>query len=135
MLRIGLRGEKEMVVEHRDVTETKALSTHALVLLMELASRAAIENRLPEGKMTVGTRIRIRHFGVSSPGSKVRAVSLLRDIDGCKLFFDVAAFDGSGKIAEGRNEQLIVTREKFLARIEKKVDQMAFSDAKTPEPL
>jgi fluoroacetyl-CoA thioesterase len=127
MLRVGLKGEKEMLVERRHLTDTEALSTHSLVLLMELASRAAIDNCLPEGKMTVGTLIRIRHFGISSPGSKVRAVSFLREIQGRRLVFDVAAFDGSKKIAEGRNEQLIVSREKFLARIEKKADQMFLS--------
>jgi predicted thioesterase len=135
MLRVGLKGEKEMLVEHRHVTDTGALSTHALVLLMELASRAAIENGLPEGKMTVGTFIRIRHFGVSPPGSKVRAVSFLRDIEGRKLVFHVAAFNGSGKIAEGRNEQLIVSKDKFLAKIGKKEEQMVSAGKKPPDPF
>jgi fluoroacetyl-CoA thioesterase len=135
MLRVGLKGEKEMRVERRHLTDTDAFSTHSLVLLMELASRAAIENCLPEGKMTVGTMIRIRHFGISPPGSKVRAVSFLREIAGRRLVFDVAAFDGSVMIAEGRNEQLIVSTEKFLGRIEKKADQMIAAGAKRQEPL
>jgi fluoroacetyl-CoA thioesterase len=107
MLRVGLKGEKEMRVERRHLTDTDAFSTHSLVLLMELASRAAIENCLPEGKMTVGTMIHVRHFGISPTGSKVRAVSFLREIAGRRLVFDVAAFDGSVMIAEGQNEQLI----------------------------
>jgi predicted thioesterase len=129
MLRVGLKGEKEMIVEQGHVTDMDAFSTHSLVLLMEMASRAAIENCLPEGKMTVGTMIRIRHFGLSPPGSKVRAVSVLKNIEGRKLVFDVAAFEGSETIAEGRNEQLIVTTEKFLGRIGKKADQVISADA------
>jgi fluoroacetyl-CoA thioesterase len=130
MLRVGLKGEKEMRVERRHLTDTDAFSTHSLVLLMELASRAAIENCLPEGKMTVGTMIHVRHFGISPTGSKVRAVSFLREIAGRRLVFDVAAFDGSVMIAEGQNEQLIVSTEKFLGRIEKKADQMISAGAK-----
>jgi predicted thioesterase len=127
VLRVGLKGEREMLVESGHVTDMDAFSTHSLVLLMEMASRAAIENCLPEGKMTVGTMIRIRHFGLSPPGSKVRAVSVLRSIEGRKLVFDVAASEGSATIAEGRNEQLIVSKDKFLGRIERKADQMMTS--------
>jgi len=125
-LQIGLKGEKEMLVESRHLasapggTGTEALSTHFLVLLMELASRDAIENLLPEGKMTVGTLIRIRHFGNVPLGSRIRSVSVLKEIDGRRLVFDVVAFDDSGKVAEGRNEQLIVSQDRFLERIEKK---------------
>jgi fluoroacetyl-CoA thioesterase len=135
MLRVGLKGEKEMRVERRHLTDTDAFSTHSLVLLMELASRAAIENCLPEGKMTVGTMIHVRHFGISPTGSKVRAVSFLREIAGRRLVFDVAAFDGSVMIAEGQNEQLIVSTEKFLGRIEKKADQMISAGPKRPDHI
>lgn len=101
-------------------TGTKALSTHFLVLLMELASRNVIENLLPDSKMTVGTLIRIRHFGNVPLGAKIRAVSVLREIDGRRLVFDVVAFDEYGKVAEGQNEQLIVSQDRFLERIGKK---------------
>jgi fluoroacetyl-CoA thioesterase len=47
-------------------------------------------------------------------------VSVLKEIDGRRLVFDVVAFDDSGKVAEGRNEQLIVSQDRFLERIEKK---------------
>ena len=46
--------------------------------------------------------------------------SPLKEIDGRKFFFDVAAYDEFEKIAEGENEQLIVTIDKFLSRIKGK---------------
>jgi len=125
-IEVGLKGEKEMVVEPQDLASVlgnvgaKVLSTHRVVLLMELAARNAIEDRLPEGMMTVGTFIRIKHLAASPLGSQVRGEAHLKKIDGRKLVFDVAAYDEFEKISEGENEQLIVSVEKFLSRIQKK---------------
>lgn len=123
---VGLRGEEKMVVERSDLASmmgnigAEVLSTHRVVLLMELAARNAIKDCLPEGKMTVGTFIRIQHLAATPLGSKVRAEASLREIDGRRLVFDVAVYDKFEKIAEGENEQLIVSIDNFLARIKKK---------------
>jgi predicted thioesterase len=90
---------------------------------MELAARNAIKQSLSEGKMTVGTFIRIHHLAAAPLGLKVCAEAYLKEIDGRKLVFDVAAYDEFEKIAEGENEQLIVSIDKFLARIKKKIVQ------------
>lgn len=128
-LKIGSQGEEEMFVGRDDLANmmgnigAEVLSTHRVVLLMELASRNAIKECLPEGKMTVGTFIRIRHLAATPLGSKVRAEAHLKAIDGRKLIFNVAAYDEFEKIAEGENEQLIVSIDKFLARIKKKTKE------------
>ena len=125
-IQIGLKGKEEMVVERSDLASmmgnigAEVLSTHRVVLLMELAARNAIKQSLPEGKMTVGTFIRIQHFAATPLASKVRAEASLKEIDGRRLVFDVAAYDEFEKIAEGENEQLIVSIDKFLVRIKKK---------------
>jgi len=125
-IRLGLTGEQEMVVERSDLASmmgnigAAVLSTHRVVLLMELAARNAIKDCLPEGKMTVGTFIRIQHFAATPLGSKVRAEASLKKVDGRKLVFDVAAYDEFEKIAEGENEQLIVSIDRFLTRIRTK---------------
>jgi predicted thioesterase len=96
---VGLRGEEKMVVERSDLASmmgnigAEVLSTHRVVLLMELAARNAIKDCLPEGKMTVGTFIRIQHLAATPLGSKVRAEASLREIDGRRLVFDVAVYD------------------------------------------
>ena len=122
-IRIGLRGSKETVVERKDLASevgnmgAEVLSTHYVVLLMELASRSALEGLLPEGKMTVGTQINIRHFGAVPLGARVKAESILTEISGRRLLFDVTAYDDFEKIAEGRNEHLVVSVAGFLRKI------------------
>jgi predicted thioesterase len=125
-IQIGLEGEEEMVVERQDLASmmgnigAEVLSTHRVVLLMELAARNAIKDRLPDGMMTVGTFIRIQHFAASPLGSKIRAEASLKKVEGRKLVFDVVALDEFEKIAEGENEQLMVSINKFLYRMERK---------------
>lgn len=125
-IQTGLKGQEEMVVGHQDLASVmgnigaEVLSTHRVVLLMELAARNAIKDCLPEGKMTVGTFIRIQHLAATPLGSKVRAEAYLKEKNGRRLVFDVAAYDEFEKIAEGENEHLIVSVDKFLARIERK---------------
>jgi len=63
-IEVGLKGEQEMVVHLDDLASVmgnvgaQVLSTHQVVLLMELAARNAIKDVLPPGMMTVGTIIR-----------------------------------------------------------------------------
>jgi len=126
LLSPGLFGQKEMVVEEQHLASVmgnvgvEVLSTHCVVLLMELASRNAVESLLEKGQMVVGTWIGIRHLAAVPKGLKVRAESRLTEISGRKLTFDVVVFDPNEKIAEGVNEMLIVSADKFLEKVKRK---------------
>ena len=73
-LEIGLKGEKEMVVQPEDLASfvgnvgAEVLSTPRVILLMEQAARDAVESALPEGKMAVGTLIKIKHYAAAPLG-------------------------------------------------------------------
>jgi predicted thioesterase len=127
LLSPGLLGQKEMVVEEQHLASVmgnvgvEVLSTHCVVLLMELASRNAVESLLEKGQMVVGTWIGIRHLAAVPKGLKVRAESRLTEISGRKLTFDVVVYDPNEKIAEGVNELLVVSANKFLERVKRKL--------------
>jgi predicted thioesterase len=127
LLSAGLVGQKEMVVEEQHLASVmgnvgvEVLSTHCVVLLMELASRNAVESLLEKGQMVVGTWIGIRHLAAVPKGVRVRAESHLKEIRGRKLTFDVSVYDPKEKIAEGQNELLIVSADKFLERVKRKL--------------
>lgn len=125
-IEIGLKGTKEMVIERKDLASfmgnmgADVLSTHRIVLLMEQAARNAIEGLLPEGKMTVGTMINMKHLAATPLGMRVRAEARLTEIDGRRLAFEVMVYDEFEKIAEGENGRFIVSVEKFLEKVKKK---------------
>jgi len=50
-------------------------------------------------------------------GARARAESILTEISGRRLVFEVTAYDDFEKIAEGHNEQLIVPISGFLRKI------------------
>jgi len=128
-LHIGLEGEKEMIVTEKDLASftgnigAEVLSTHCVVLLMELAARQAIEGRLAEGQITLGTRVAIRHLSAAPIGSRVRAVARLTALEGRKLHFHVAVYDEVEKLAEGENEQVIVSQDFFLKKVRRKASK------------
>lgn len=125
-LETGLKGKMELTVGPEHLASragnfgSEVLSTHELVLLMELASREAVEGLLPEGKITVGTAINIRHFGAVPLGQRVKVEACLKEIQGKRLIFDVAAYDDRGKISEGENEQRIIDLAPFLKKVKEK---------------
>lgn len=125
-LEVGLKGEKEMVVQPEDLASfggnigAEVLSTPRVILLMEQAARDAVEDALPEGNITVGTLISMKHFAATPLGGKVRAEAHLREVDGRRLVFDVAVYDEFEKISEGVNERFIVSIDKFLEKVKKK---------------
>jgi predicted thioesterase len=98
----------------------EVLSTHRVILLMEQAARKALEGRLPEGRMTVGTRIRVEHFAATPLGAHVRAEATLTRVDGRRLLFAVSVRDEMEQIAEGENERMIVPEGRFMDRVRKK---------------
>jgi len=123
---VGLRGAAEMIVERHDLASfsgnlgAEVLSTPRVVQLMEHAALKALEGRLTEGRITVGTRIEVRHFAATPLGMRVRADAMLREVDGRRLVFDVSAADEMEKISEGVNERFIVSIDRFLDKVRKK---------------
>jgi predicted thioesterase len=125
-IEIGLTGTAEMIVEKQDLASlsgnigAEVLSTPRVVQLMEHAAWKSLEGRLPEGRITVGTRIEMKHFAATPLGMKVRADAALREVDGRRLVFDVSASDEVETISEGVNERFIVSIDRFLDKVRKK---------------
>ncbi len=122
----GLMGETEMIVGDRDLVSrlgavpVDVLSTPRLIQLLEGAALEAIEGFLESDQMSLGTLVNIRHLAATPLGMKVTAHAILKEVDGKRLLFWVDAHDELEKVAEGEHERVLVSREKFLKRIETK---------------
>lgn len=122
-LTVGVTGEITTSVEPSMLASAvgsgllDVLSTPSMIGLMEGAAARAVAPLLPEGQVTVGTRVDIRHLAASPLGANVRARAELAEIDGRKLTFRVEAFDEQEKIGEGTHERAIVDPQRLLARV------------------
>ena len=122
----GLMGKAEMVVREEDLVSQlggvtlHVLSTPRLIQLLETAAVDAIQEFLGPGQISLGSLVKIRHLSPTPLGMRVTAHAILKEVDARRLLFWVDAHDELEKVAEGEHERVLVSREKFLLRIEKK---------------
>jgi predicted thioesterase len=122
-VRPGLRGEVRLVVaeehtaQHLGSGGVRVLATPQMVLLMERAGVAAVDHLLPEGYLTVGGHLDVRHLAPTPTGFEVRATAELVDVDGRKLDFRVEVHDGVELVGTGSHQRFIVDLVRFGQRV------------------
>jgi predicted thioesterase len=122
----GLIGKTEMVVKKEDLVsrlggvEVDVLSTPRLIQLLEAAAINAIQEYIPSDQLSLGAQVKIKHLSPTPLGMKVTAHALLKEVDKNRLFFLVDAYDERDRVAEGEHERILVSKERFLQKVEKK---------------
>jgi len=127
-LHVGLTGERQTLVEPEDTAlrwgsgGVEVLSTPQLVALLESVALSVVDPLLPDGWITVGTRVDIRHLSPTPIGMGIRARAVLTAIEGRRLTFDVTAQDQAGILARGTHERVAVNRRSFTEHAARKLD-------------
>jgi len=122
----GLTGKCEMIVKEEDLVSqlgnvpVDVLSTPRLIQLLESAAVKAIRDFIPGDQVSLGTEVRIKHLSATPLGMKVTANALLKGVEKSRLLFLVDAYDEKEKVAEGEHERILVSKERFLQKVEKK---------------
>lgn len=122
-LKKGLKGVAQTVVTEENSAERFAkpmvpsFATPMLVSLMDLAAINSVKDYLPEGYISVATKISITHLNATPLGMTVTAEASLIDIFQNRLTFEVSAFDEIEKIGEGTVERYIIDLEKFTKKM------------------
>ena len=119
---VGLMAENTITVT-RDKTVAHFLSTMPavyatpiMILHMEMASGDAISPHLPDGYVSVGMAVNIRHLAATPVGHTVRTVSRVIEVDAKSVLFDVEAWDGDRKIGDGTHRRAVVNLAEFERR-------------------
>jgi predicted thioesterase len=107
----------EWTIAHFNPELPAILSTPAMIAMMEAAAFHAVQPALPEGMMTLGTRIEIDHLKSCPVGSTVHAWARLEKIDGRFLYFAVEARHGEVLLGRGRVGRAIVDAKRFAAKL------------------
>ena len=113
-LKAGMRGEARTKVTEENTAlkfgsgSVKVFATPAMIGLMEAACINCVDNYLPKGYASVGTKVDIRHLAATPVGMEVAAEAELVEVDGAKLKFKVEAFDGREKIGGGIHSRYVV---------------------------
>ena len=99
----------------------RVLATLVMINLMEAAALDAVENLIPAGHQSLGTRLDVRHIAATPVGMRVRATARLLSVDGRTLEFRVEAHDERDLIGDGAHTRLVVNVERFDQRVQKKL--------------
>lgn len=95
-------------------------ATPFLVALVEEAARNAVEPHLPEGRLTLGGLVELRHLAPSPLGFEILARAELTEVKGPKLVFVVEVSDQAEKVAEGRHVRFLGDRGEFAQKVRDK---------------
>ena len=113
-LKEGLEGERKYTVKEEHTAkflgsgDVSVLSTPSMIMMMENAARLLVEEYLPEGYTTVGTRVEVSHLRAAPLGAEITVKVKLIEVSG-------------RKIGEGQHERFIVNREKFLKKVKEAI--------------
>jgi predicted thioesterase len=122
----GLTGKAEMVVRKEDLVSSlgnipvEVLATPRLIQLMEASAIDAIQRFLSPDQLSLGTQVRVKHLAPTPLGMRVTAQAILKEVDTNRLLFWIVAYDEKEKVAEGEYERILVSKGKFLDKVEKK---------------
>jgi predicted thioesterase len=107
----------DMTVRHFVPTMPAVYATPMMILAMEMTSVDAITAVLPEGWVTVGTEVDIRHLAATPVGHEVRTRSRVIAVERKVIRFEVEAFDGDRRIGEGRHARGLINVASFARRL------------------
>jgi fluoroacetyl-CoA thioesterase len=115
--------EREMTVAHFHVGMPEVYGTPIMIYHMESASGAAIQEYLPEGWVSVGTVVNVKHLAATPVGAKVTVKATVIEVGDHTVTFSVEAHDGVEKIGEGTHVRAAVEMSRFMKRVNAKAGQ------------
>ncbi len=112
-LEVGLAASTERIVtqehtaRHWGSGKSDILATPVLIAWMEATAQCIVDCHVPDEWQSIGTAIALRHSGATQTGRLVRIGAVLTDIERKELSFEISAFDGPEKIAEGVHRRIL----------------------------
>jgi fluoroacetyl-CoA thioesterase len=98
----------------------KVLATGYMIVLIEWACVQLLAAHLDPGEGSVGIHVDVSHLAATLPGMTVTVDVECTAVEGRRATFNVKAHDGIDLIAEGRHERMIVSWDRFNARLGEK---------------
>jgi len=114
---------RELTVAHFAAHMPEVYGTPLMIYLMEFASARAVAPFLPDGWVSVGTEVNVKHLAATPIGLTVTATATVTAVSGRLVSFAVRAHDGVELIGEGTHARALVDMARFNARVASKRGQ------------
>ena len=119
----GMIREETFIVEEQHTAyhigsgDEKVLGTPWMISFMERVSNRLIAEHLPEGYMSVGVQVDVRHLAATPMNATVRVRAEVLEVVKNRVKLSIDAWDNADKIGEGTHLRAIVDKERFMARV------------------
>ena len=102
--------EEDKALNYGSGSLEKLFATPSLVKLAIEASAKLLDEKLPEGYITVGKVIHIDHVAPTVLGETVTLRSEISEIEGNRVALYITAFDEIGEIGRGYHHRFVVNK-------------------------
>lgn len=96
-------------------------ATPSMVALMEQTAAESVQSLLDDGVTSVGTKINVEHLAADPIGIEVTCESILTEVDGRKLCFDIVVSDKHGIVGKAYHERFLIKSESFMNKTNAKL--------------
>ncbi|HLG16573.1 MAG TPA: thioesterase family protein [Blastocatellia bacterium] len=114
---------REMTVAHHVDGMPEVYGTPIMIFHMETAAGEAIMPHLPDGCISVGVVVNVKHLAATPVGATVTVKAEVVGVSDATVTFAVEAHDGVEKIGEGTHVRAPVELERFLRKVAGKAEK------------
>ena len=118
----GVRRQQEFLVEEQHTAyhigsgDEKVLGTPWMISFMERVSNRLVAGYLPEGYLSVGTHVDVKHLAPTPVNAQIQVRVEVTQVIKNRVRLKVEAWDNQDKIGEGNHLRVVVQRDRFMAR-------------------
>ena len=111
---------RDMTVAHFEPGMPEVYGTPIMIFHMEVTAAEAIAKYLPEGWVSVGVAVNVKHLAATPVGAKVTVKAEVTAVGDNTVTFAVEAHDGFDKIGEGAHVRAPVEMGRFMRKLRAK---------------
>lgn len=112
---------RQMTVANFHEHMPEVYGTPIMIYHMEVTAEQAIREYLPEGWITVGVVVNVKHLAATPVGAQVTMRAEVLEVGDHTIKFAVEAHDGFEKIGEGIHVRAPVEMERFMKKVSAKI--------------
>ncbi len=109
--------EEQHTAYHIGSGDERVLGTPWMISFMERVSNRLLAEHLPEGYLSVGVRVDVKHLAPTPIGARVRVVAEVLEVVKNRVLLAVETWDEQEKLGEGTHWRAVVERERYMRRV------------------
>ncbi len=123
LLSPGLTREETFIVDdqhtayHIGSGDERVLGTPWMISFMERVSNRLVAEYLPEGFMSVGIQVDVKHLAATPVNAQVKIFAEVLEVVKNRVKLSIAAWDDQEKVGEGTHWRAVVEKERFMKRV------------------